>query len=382
MNRTMNSMSYTFEIYKNTSQLPINWNTVIGAYNIMLSKEYFCVLESSRPENMECYYVGFFQNNELIGGAIFQYLNFQYHSTFQKNEVWCSIRNFLARQFSKDLMILGNNMLTGQNGFYFDVAKISLDEFILLLDKTVQEMQQKIRKTSLIIYKDYQRNLIQYFKNEHQSYFKFSVQPNMMLKLRENWMNFGDYLNAFSTKYRTRAKSARKKLQGVEKCELSLDQVKKYQQEINFLYQNVAENAAFNTFFLAENHFESMKENLTQNFRIFGYFLNERLIGFYTLILNNEDIDTYFLGYSKELQKEKQLYLNMLLDMVDFGINNQFKRIIFGRTALEIKSTIGAEPVDIFGLIKHNNLLINQFIGRIFSSINPTIEWIQRKPFK
>ena len=117
-------------------------------------------------------------------------------------------------------------------------------------------------------------------------------------------------------------------------------------------------------------------------FKVFGYYLNEKLIGFYTLILNNKDIDTYFLGYDKELQKEKQIYLNMLLNMVEFGINEKFNRIIFGRTALEIKSTIGAQPVEIFGLIKHNNLLINRFIEKIFKSLNPAVEWVQRKPFK
>ena len=72
----------------------------------------------------------------------------------------------------------------------------------------------------------------------------------------------------------------------------------------------------------------------------------------------------------------------MLLDMVDFSIHHQFKRIIFGRTALEIKSTIGAEPVEIFGLIKHKNFLANQFMKNIFPSLSPKTEWIQRKPFK
>ncbi|ANF51325.1 hypothetical protein A0O34_12750 [Chryseobacterium glaciei] len=349
----------------------------------MLSKEYFHVLESSKPDNMQCYYVGFFIDNELIGGALFQYLNFKNHATFQKNEVWCNIRNFFGRKFSKDVMILGNNMLTGQNGFYFDASKITLEQVIPLLDKAVQKMQKEIRKTSLIIYKDYQSNFVKYFQDKnHQSYFRFSVQPNMMLKIKESWTVFEDYLNDFSKKYRTRARSARKKFDGIEKCEMNFDDIKKHQKEMNVLYQNVAENAPFNTFFLAENHFESMKENLNQNFKIFGYFLDQKLIGFYTLILNNEDIDTYFLGYDKELQKEKQLYLNMLLDMVEFSINNKFKRIIFGRTALEIKSTIGAEPIEIFGLIKHNNILINQFMGKIFSSLNPKAEWIQRRPFK
>jgi hypothetical protein len=118
------------------------------------------------------------------------------------------------------------------------------------------------------------------------------------------------------------------------------------------------------------------------NFRIFGYFLDDEMIGFYSLILNNEDIDTYFLGYDKDLQKEKQIYLNMLLDMVEFGINEKYTRIIFGRTALEIKSTIGAEPFEIFGLIKHNNSLINPFMERIFPSLSPKTDWVQRKPFK
>ena len=376
-------MSYTFKKYKSSSEIPDNWNNVIGQHNIMLSKEYFRTLETSCPENMKCFYVGFFLRDELIGGALFQYLNFIQHKTFQKDEAFCDVKNFVARKFTKNVMILGNNMLTGQNGFYFDASKITIDQVIPLLDKAVQEMQKQEGKTSLIIYKDYQESFVKYFQGKnHQSFFRFSVQPNMILRLKENWLTFEDYLNAFSTKYRTRAKSAKKKITGIEKSEMNLDDIKNHQKEMNLLYQNVAENAPFNTFFLSENHFESMKESLQENFRVFGYYLNEKLIGFYTLILNNKDIDTYFLGYDKELQKEKQIYLNMLLDMVKFGINEKFNRIIFGRTALEIKSTIGAQPVEIFGLIKHNNLLINQFMGRIFTSLNPAIEWIQRKPFK
>jgi predicted N-acyltransferase len=376
-------MSYTFKKYKSSSEIPSDWNAVIGQHNIMLSKEYFETLETSSPENMNCFYVGFFSADQLIGGALFQYLNFIEHKTFQKDEVFCNVKNFVAKKFSKNVMILGNNMLTGQNGFYFDASKITIGQVIPLLDEAVQDMQRQEGKTSLIIYKDYQASFVKYFQGkDHQSFYRFSVQPNMMLRLKENWLTFEDYLNAFSTKYRTRAKTAKKKIVGIEKSEMNLDEIKNHQKEMNLLYQNVAENAPFNTFFLTENHFESMKESLKENFKVFGYYLNEKLIGFYTLILNGKDIDTYFLGYDKGLQKEKQIYLNMLLDMVEFGIDKKFNRIIFGRTALEIKSTIGAKPVEIFGLIKHNNSLINLFMEKIFTSLNPVVEWIQRKPFK
>jgi hypothetical protein len=377
-------MSYTFKIFNSTTELPINWNIIIGQQNIMLSEEYFRVLEESKPINMKYCFVGFFSDEELIGGALFQYLSFIEHKSFQKGEVLCSIRNFLTRQLSKDVMILGNNMLTGQNGFYFDTSKIPTEKAILLLNEASQNIQAILGKTSLIIYKDYQKLFLKNFEEEQKfkTFYRFSVQPNMILNLKPEWNCFEDYSNDLSKKYRARLKSAKKKIDGIQKLELDIQSIKKYQNEMNILYQNVAENAPFNTFFLTKDHFESMKQNLKENFKVFGYFFNKKLIGFYTLILNNNDIDTYFLGYDKGIQKEKQIYLNMLFDMTEFGISNQFKRIVFGRTALEIKSTIGAEPVEIFGLIKHNNKAINPFMEKIFTSLNPKVEWIQRKPFK
>jgi len=376
-------MYYNFKIFNSTNELPEEWNSIIGQHNIMLSEEYFCVLEESKPTNMKYSFVGFFSDEDLIGGALFQYLNFIEHKSFQKGEMLCSIRNFLAKQLSKDVMILGNNMLTGQNGFYFNTLKISTEKAITLLKEASKGVSNVFGKSSLVIYKDYQKSFLKNFdEEEFKSFYRFSVQPNMILNIKPEWKSFEDYSNDLSKKYRARLKSAKKKIDGIQKTELDIHSIKKYQNEMNILYQNVAENAPFNTFFLTKNHFESMKYNLKENFKVFGYFFNDKLIGFYTLILNNNDIDTYFLGYDKEIQKEKQIYLNMLFDMTEFGISNQFKRIVFGRTALEIKSTVGAEPVEIFGLIKHNNKAINPFMEKIFTSLNPKKEWIQRKPFK
>lgn len=376
-------MYYNFKIFNSTKELPEEWNSIIGQHNIMLSEEYFRVLEESKPINMKYSFVGFFSDEDLIGGALFQYLNFIEHKSFQKGEMLCSIRNFLAKQLSKDVMILGNNMLTGQNGFYFNTSKISTEKAITLLNEASKVVSNVLGKTSLVIYKDYQKSFLKNFdEEEFKSFYRFSVQPNMILNIKPDWKSFEDYSDDLSKKYRARLKSAKIKIDGIQKIELDIHSIKKYQNEMNILYQNVAENAPFNTFFLTKNHFESMKYNLKENFKVFGYFMNEKLIGFYTLILNNNDIDTYFLGYDKEIQKEKQIYLNMLFDMIEFGVSNQSKRIVFGRTALEIKSTIGAEPVEIFGLIKHNNKAINPFMEKIFTSLNPKVDWIQRKPFK
>jgi len=68
--------------------------------------------------------------------------------------------------------------------------------------------------------------------------------------------------------------------------------------------------------------------------------------------------------------------------MTAFGIEYQFKKIIFGRTALEIKSSIGAEPIMMSGFIFHTNSFINKFMPKIFPKLEPTLAWQQRHPFK
>ncbi|WP_294276255.1 8-amino-7-oxononanoate synthase [uncultured Chryseobacterium sp.] len=371
------------KIYRKAAELPESWNSTAGTQNILLTREYLSALEDSVPDNMDCFFAGFFLNGELIGGALFQYLDFRQHSTFRKDEVSYGIRNFLIRKVSRNIMILGNNMLTGQNGFHFDLSRISFDEAVSWLSEAAQKIQKEAGRTSIIIFKDYKPDFAAFFKQDiYRHYHHFSVQPNMILHLRPEWCSFGDYLNDLSKKYRGRAKTAKKKLEGIRAEELDLQQVRNLRTRMNELYLHVAENAPFNTFFLADNHFESMKEHLEDNFRILGYFSGNELIGFCTLILNHADIDTYFLGYDKGLQKSRQLYLNMLLDMVEFGIRQRCKRIIFGRTALEIKSTIGAVPVEIVGLIRHNHPVINLFMKNVFSSVSPKMEWIQRSPFK
>jgi hypothetical protein len=106
------------------------------------------------------------------------------------------------------------------------------------------------------------------------------------------------------------------------------------------------------------------------------------LIGFYTLILNNDVLETYFLGYDEEHQYPNQMYLNMLYDMSEFAIVNNFSSIVYARTAMEIKSSVGAEPRKMNVYLKHTNPFMNASLKRIFKLMNPTQQWEERHPFK
>ena len=187
---------------------------------------------------------------------------------------------------------------------------------------------------------------------------------------------------ALSKKYRDQFKRARKKFEGIQVKNLSYEDVLAQEDALYSLYHYVAKNAPFNTFFLSKDHFSTLKGQCGNRFQIFGYYCADKLVGFHTLLLNEETLETYFLGYDETIQKENMLYLNMLYNMTKYGIENGFNRIIFGRTALEIKSSVGAIPVQMSGFIYHTNPWINRFIKIIFKQLEPKVQWQQRHPFK
>ena len=84
----------------------------------------------------------------------------------------------------------------------------------------------------------------------------------------------------------------------------------------------------------------------------------------------------------KETAKQIGLYQHMLYDMVAFGILAKAERLHFGRTAPEIKSTIGATPSPMYGYVKHFNPVFNLLMVRTFTANLKPKKYIIRDPFK
>ena len=377
----------SFKIFNSVKELPLLWDTVAQS-NVFLQTPYLTVLEKSAPVNMECFYIGIFENSELIGVSLAQYLDLNKLESFGERDKCfkTAIRNFIFKNFASHTLFLGNNMITGQNGYVF-TKEIDFNHISEILLKSADEITLYFKKKGisihLVSFKDfYDHCSVELKKYRFSNMYEFNTQPNMIFYLDQNWKSLDDYVAALSKKYRDQFKRARKKFDGIQMKNLSYEEVLRNEEKIYDLYHYVAKNAPFNTFFLSKNHFSTLKGQCGNRFQIFGYFLNEELVGFHTLLLNDETLETYFLGYNDHIQKENMLYLNMLYNMTEYGIENEFKRIIFGRTALEIKSSIGATPVQMSGFIYHNNKLINRFIGKIFRNLEPELHWQQRHPFK
>jgi hypothetical protein len=224
----MKGLSYT--IYNNTDHLPEKWNDV-AIDNIFLQTNYFKVLEKSAPSNMQCFYIGIFENEKLIGVALAQYLNLNKLESFGERDKCLKtfFRNIIFRNFGSHTLFIGNNMMTGQNGYSFS-KEIDFKNISTILVKSAQELTSyfKTNKTAihLVSYKDFYENCaVELKKHMFSKMYEFNSQPNMILFIDERWKTKSDYIASFSKKYRDQYKRAHKKFSGIEVKELCLEEI-------------------------------------------------------------------------------------------------------------------------------------------------------------
>jgi hypothetical protein len=358
-----------------------------------LQTNYLQALYAASPNNIQWFYVGVFKDDDLVGVAILQRVQLYVKDIFRQTQVSC-LKTFIRNQVSKvlkgNILVVGNLTHTGQHGLFVNLESISQTEFFEAIFSALSDIKSDIKKSQnktirAIMFKDYFEN-DSIHKNktifDSEKLHKVYVQPNMILPVKANWLSMEDYISDLNKKYRDRYKRARKKLNSIKPVELSLEDIKNHSEELYSLYLNVSNNAKFNTFILPQNHFYSLKLHLKDNFKVYGYYLKDKLVGFYTLILNNSTLETYFLGYDEAHQYPNQLYLNMLYDMLRFGIENKYETVVYARTAMEIKSSVGAKAKPMVVYMKHTNPFLNAILKKVFKLMNPSQDWEVRHPFK
>lgn len=387
-----------FKLFKSIAEISNEWDQVIGDNNILLSSAFLSALESYPPKGMDFrYLVVYNEYREAIGIMYFQLQYFNAGQSLSNKEsatspcFFSTIHNFLkgilVKQVEFNTFVCGNLLLTGEHGFYFKPGSIVEKDVFHIVSKLMEKAQAELEaqgfSCSVCLLKDY----FEVTKSKTQTlidnqYHEFTIQPNMIMKLNPHWRNLEDYLDSLHSKYRVRAKRAFKKAEHITKRNLSLEEIINLEPEIYHLYTEIAENAGFNVVNLHTSYFSGLKKKLGDVYQMTGYYTGDKLIGFYTTILNGNELEAHFLGYNKKENTSSQLYLNMLFDIIGEGIKFQTSCINFARTALEIKSSVGAEPYEMYCYMKHRNNFSNKFFRPLLDYLNPKFDWEPRHPFK
>lgn len=393
------SFDYAFELYDSVAKINLkDWNTLSSQGSPFLKIPYLIVLENEHPINMTFHYAIIYEHKKPVAIAYFQVIDFSSDSfgnilVQDTKEPACVITAYMKKHLTNHLisrvektnmrlLICGNAFVSGEHGFSCspEIDKAELFDALADVIQNINKIEKLNGKIAAILVKDFyssSKNASEELKE--LNYHDFLVEPNMIVNI--NWKTFDEYLQAMNKKYRNRAKTIVKKGEEIERKNFSVTDIIENANEIQQLYDNVHLKATFRLASLSANYFVEMKKFLADKFNFTAYYHNEKLIGFKTSFILEDSIEAHFIGLNYQLNKELELYQNILYDYVKETIERNLPQLYLGRTASEIKSTVGAEAYQLTCYIRHRNPLSNRILKPFIDAIKPT-DWIPRNPFK
>ena len=387
-----NRDSYTYTVYNSVADCKTVWNSICDD-NVYFHTDFLQLLESNGPIAYNYYYVIISKDSAPIGVLYCQRKTIKLAEDFRvhthSKAFWDKTRVTLTKWLFKfvkhQMLICGNVLLTGEYGFQFSSSGRKDELVDKILDSVADHIKtsEKIKIKSTMV-KDFHTPESDLKKRDFLSdqYYAFKVQPDMVIPLRTEWDNYGDYLSAVKSKYRVKFKKIKKKGTDLSFKVLSAEEAKQYNAAMYKMYRDTADRATFNLFTLDEFYFAKLKQVFQDNLKLTGVFLDDKLVAFFTLIKNGKMADAHFLGYNVQLNSKYQLYFNILLVLVEQAIESKAQYLNLSRTALEIKSSVGAVPYDLTIHLKYHNSLFNQWVPFILKKFVPEDDWLPRSPFK
>ena len=359
------------------------WDSLNCCSNIYYSPEFLKAFEVGNLD-IKFNYVFILKDKEAIAFANTQLVTIGVE-TITKNikmAIWLKrITNKLFCNNSIRILFCGNIFLSGEYGTFLKEGQEKVETFKALAEG-VRRLSKKIKKLNGLFVKDFKADSLYITKHLYSfDYAAMQVEPNMIITLNPEWCSFDDYKAALKSKYRVKANKADSKSTLLETKLFTEEDIKIYKNELQDLYQNTIANADFNAQVLNLKTYIYLKNAFKNEFYVKGYFLENKLVGFLSAMKNQDNLDAHFIGIDYSKNKEFGVYTRILNDYVRLGIETKAKQINLGRTASEIKSTLGAKPETLTCYFKHRRKLTNAFIKPFVKNV--TIKTFkQHQPFK
>lgn len=368
--------------------LRTTWDAFMPEEHSFLHSNYLVALEKANGRGLELRYVVFRNDKGLLGMAALQITHFATSPDAYTNPVMrfvSRVAQVVRLGHVHNILICGNAIATGEHGFHFH-PEVSTAQRVELLAKAMniiaKEEKQKKKRICAMVVKDFYPANSEVPKEFEEFGFKsFQVDHNMVMPLLPEWNNMDDYLSAMVTKFRTKAKASLSRSAVLEIQDLTAATIGPYLEEIRALYENVHNRADFRLGKMNVDALPLLLEQMPEHFVVRTYHHQGRVAGFMTAMQCGRSLEAHIIGIDYTCNKEYGVYQRMLYDYVQLGIERRCERIVLGRTAAEIKSTIGAFPVDLTCAIIHQRSISNALLKLILRYVRPS-EYEQRQPYK
>ena len=377
--------SFVTSLYPSVDLIdPVVFKELNTDKNVYFSKSFLKAFERSNPQIEFKYITIADAEKKTIALAVVQVISLSVEGTLKNIKVASLIRKLLDLFFCNEhikILFCGNVFLSGEHGIRCSDG-VSKDEIMSQIGIALDAVAANTKPLHAIFIKDFKEESL---KNTRQflkfGYSEINVEPNMIVQLDPKWKTFEDYKNILKSKYRVKANKADSSSSSLKTRLFTEHDFETYKEELQALYQNTIDNASFNAQVLNLNTYIHLRASFKDDFIVKAYFLEDKLVGFLTALVNKDALDAHFIGLDYQLNKSHAIYPRILNDYVRLGIEKQVSSIDLGRTASEIKTTIGAKPIELSCYIKHKNPFFNSLIKPFFSRIKIK-EFKQHLPFK
>ncbi|WP_299118675.1 GNAT family N-acetyltransferase [uncultured Tenacibaculum sp.] len=366
------------------------WEELGCTDNIYFTPKYLEALEQNNKTIHFAYIILFDTNNKAIALANIQIVDFYLDSVqndMQSIVEWVKCMGRKLRIISPEkpfkVLTCGNTFVSGEHGVFIKNNQ-NKKEVLKQIAKAVVNYSNASAKNAAdaFMLKDFEKESLYITHELHEEgYNSFKVDPNMVLELDNDWSSIEDYLAALKTKFRVKAKRALKLSSLLKVEDVTEGRLKDLKPEMTVLYKTVSTKSSFNLGDFNIETYRTLKENLGDNYFLKVYWLEDKLVGFLSGIFNRKSLDAHFVGIDYGYNKEYAVYQRMLYDYISLGIDKKVKTINFGRTASEIKSSVGAKPQDLTIYLRHKNTIPNRILSLFLKRIQPS-EFKHKHPFK
>ncbi len=364
------------------------WESLECENNTYFHPYFLKSIEKNHPKITFSYIVLVDEKNTAFAFSCIQIIDFYMNSMQNEFDFLKNIgRKLRILKESKPLKLLisGNTFVSGEHGVFINKnqdKKLVIRKLAKAILHFVNSNKTLKKQVDAFLLKDFvNESLFITDELKDYNYHPFSVEPNMMLKIDENWQNFDDYLAAMKTKFRVKAKKAFKQSIAIQIEEVTTNNFNEQLIEMTALYKKVASKADFNLGTFNLEAYKDLKEKLGDNYILKTYWLHGKIVGFISGIINQNSLDAHFVGIDYELNREYAIYQRMLYDYIEIAIKKKLKTVNFGRTASEIKSSVGAVPQDLTMYLRHKKRITNKILKLFLQRIQPTA-FQQKFPFK
>ncbi|MEP0263301.1 hypothetical protein [Dokdonia sp.] len=346
------------------------------------SKSFLKAFEQANPKIEYCYLV-FKENKDITSLAILQRMsvaldNAQEHLPFSKR-IARSLQCYISAR-KVNTIVCGNVFLSGNYGVCIKPG-IPQEPIYKKIAQEVKILRTE-EKASVFFFKDFiDKDLPIVSEIEKHQFQPFAVEPNMRLKIQDDWVDFDAYRASLKSKYRVKVNKADKKSAPLTVKAFEAEDIQKHLEELQQLYCNITDRALFKTIDLELKTYRLLKIRFRESVLINTYWFQDRLVGFATAFKVNNILDAHFIGIDYEYNKELSIYPRILNDYVRLGIELKVEEVNFGRTSSEIKSTFGAVPENLTCYVRHRRTVATLLFKPLVRQIKMKA-YKQHTPFK